>query len=414
MARPLNVKLVENAKPDPARRMEIADGALTGLYLVVQPSGAKSWAARYRHNGKPVKLTLGPYPRLGLGEAREAARETLRIVSEGQDPTADKVTLARLRRQPKPASDHTFEKVLSRFIAAQQRKGRRSAGETKRILEKDALPRWKGRSIASITASDVVEAVDAIVDRVSPVAASRFRAWLSKLFSFAVRSQLRPDNPAKAVENPVDPKSIQRDRRLDDDELALVWRASERLGYPFGPAVQLLVLTGQRLREVIEATWDEFDRKSGAWTIPRERAKNNREHRVPLSDAALSILNGLPRHAASPFLFTTTDTAPISGISKAKARLDGLIAEANEGRPLPDWRFHDLRRTFVSGCARLRIRSEVVEAAINHISESFGGVRGVYNVHDYEEERREAMEDWARYVTGLLAPNLVRLRRADG
>jgi hypothetical protein len=90
-----------------------------------------------------------------------------------------------------------------------------------------------------------------------------------------------------------------------------------------------------------------------------------------------------------------------------------LIAEANDGRPLPDWRFHDLRRTFVSGCARLRIRSEVVEAAINHISESFGGVRGVYNVHDYEEERREAMEDWATHVIALLTPNVVRLRRAE-
>jgi integrase len=378
--------------------MEIADGALTGLYLVVQPSGAKSWAARYRHNGKPAKLTLGPYPRLGLGEAREAAREALRIVSEGRDPTADKVTLARLRRQPKPAPDHNFEKVLLRFIAAQERKGRRSAAETKRILVKDALPRWKERSIAGITAGDVVEAVDAIVERGSPVAASRFRAWLSKLFSFAVRSQLRPDNPAKAVENPVDPKSIRRDRRLDDAELVLVWRAAERLGYPFGPAVQLLVLTGQRLREVIESTWDEFDLKAGSWTIPRERAKNNREHRVPLSDAALSIVNGLPRHASSPFLFTTTGTAPISGISKAKARLDGLIAEENEGRPLADWRFHDLRRTFVSGCARLRIRSEIVEAAINHVSESFGGVRGVYNVHAYEDERQDAMSCWGNFV----------------
>jgi integrase len=404
MARPLNAKLVETAKRDPARRMEIADGALTGLYLVVQPSGAKSWAARYRHNGKPVKLTLGPYPRLGLGEARESAREALRIVSEGQDPTADKVTLARLKRQPKPAPDHNFEKVLSRFIGAQERKGRRSAAETKRILEKDALPRWKGRSIAGITASDVVEAVDAIVDRGSPVAASRFRAWLSKLFSFAVRSQLRPDNPAKAVENPVDPKSIRRYRRLDDAELVLVWHAADRLGYPFGPAVQLLALTGQRLREVIEATWDEFDLKTGAWTIPRERAKNNRQHRVPLSHAALSILNGLPRHASSTFLFTTNGRAPISGISKAKARLDGLIAEANEGQPLAAWRFHDLRRTFVTGCARLRIRSEAVEAAINHGSESFGGVRGIYNVHEYQDERRDAMEAWAGHIGGLLAP----------
>jgi hypothetical protein len=195
---------------------------------------------RYRHKGRPTKLTLGPYPRLSLGAARETAKEALRHVSEGQDPTADKVTLARLKRLPKPAPDHTFENVLARFIKAQERKGRRSVDEMKRILEKDALPRWKGRSIASITPADVLEAVEAIVERGSPVAASRFRAWASKLFSSAVRSQLRGDNPVKVVENPVSPQSLRRDRRLEDHELVLIWRASERLGFPFGPMIQLL------------------------------------------------------------------------------------------------------------------------------------------------------------------------------
>ena len=97
-------------------------------------------------------------------------------------------------------------------------------------------------------------------------------------------------------------------------------------------------------------------------------------------------------------------------MSKAKTRLDAVIAQANDCQPLLDWRFHDLRRTFVSGCARLRIRSEIVEAAINHVSESFGGVRGVYNLHSYEDERREAMEAWATHVVGLLAPSVVALR----
>ena len=104
------------------------------------------------------------------------------------------------------------------------------------------------------------------------------------------RSQLRPDNPVRGIEDPISQKSIQRDRKLADRELVLVWRAAEALGYPFGPAVQLLVLTGQRRAEVLEATWDEFDLKARTWTIPRERAKNDREHVVPLSGAALAIL----------------------------------------------------------------------------------------------------------------------------
>jgi integrase len=410
MARALNTKLVETAKPDPGRRIEIADGALAGLYLVVQPTGAKSWAVRYRHDGKPTKLTLGPYPRLPLGEARDAAREALGIVSEGQDPTSDKMTLAKLKRLPKPAPDHCFEKVLERFVASQDRKGRRSVDETKRILERDALPRWKGRPVADITAADVVEAIETIVQRGSPVMASRFRAACSKFFSYGVGSQLRADNPVRGIEDPISQKSIQRDRKLADRELVLVWRGAEALCYPFGPAVQLLVLTGQRRAEVLEATWDEFDLKARTWTIPRERAKNDREHRVPLSSAAVAILETLPRIAGSRFLFSTTGTTPVSGVSRAKTRLDAVIAQANDGPPLPDWRVHDLRRTFVSGCARLRIRSEIVEAALNHVSESFGGVRGVYNLHSYEDERREAMETWATHVAGLLAPNVVALR----
>jgi integrase len=401
MARPLNVKLIETAKAHPARRIEIPDGGLVGLYLVIQPSGSKSWAVRYRHGGRPAKLTLGPYPRLDLRDAREAGREALRHVSKGLDPTADKVTLARLKREPKPAADHSFEKVLERFIASQERKGRRSSGEMRRILEKDALPYWSGRPIESITPADVVERVEAIVDRGRPVAASRFRAWCSKLFSYAVKSQLRPDNPAKGVEDPVEPSTLRRDRKLEDDELVLVWQAAEKLGYPFGPLFQILLLTGQRLREVAEARWSEFDLRAGTWTIPGSRAKNGAEHRVALSQPALAILSIVPRLRNSTFVFTTTGAAPVSGFSKAKGRLDKFIVETNGGEPLPAWRLHDLRRSFVSGCARLRIPAEVVERAINHVSESFGGVRGVYNVHAYEEERRGAFEAWAAYVMQL-------------
>jgi integrase len=178
--------------------------------------------------------------------------------------------------------------------------------------------------------------------------------------------------------------------------------------------VQLLALTGQRRSEVFEATWDEINLETATWVIRSARSKNGMEHLVPLSEPALEILHGLPRIKGSRFIFTTTGTSPASGISKAKARLDQLITVANGGRAIPDWRLHDLRRTFVSGCARLRIPSEVTERAINHVSESFGGVRGVYNVHAYEEERRGAMEAWARHmmvITGEAPANVIAMRR---
>jgi integrase len=404
VARVLSQKLIENIKPDPAKRQEIPDGALVGLYLVVQPSGAKSWAVRYRANGVTRKLTLSPYPRMGLAEARKAAGEALRIVSEGGDPAGDRVTVAKLKGLERPPAALQFEHVLDRFLAAQERKGRRSTREMRRILEFDALPRWRGRSIAEITGAEVAEAIEAIVARGSPVAAGRFRAWCSKLFSYAVAAHLRPDNPARATESPVSARDIQRDRKLSDDELALVWRCADELGYPFGPAIQLLALTGQRRSEVFEAAWDEINLKAATWVIKSARSKNGAEHIVFLSEPALEILRNLPRMKGSPYLFTTTGTSPASGISRAKARLDSLIMVANGGRAIPSWRLHDLRRTFVSGCARLRIPSEVTERAINHVSESFGGVRGVYNVHAYEDERRHAMQAWANHLGSVANP----------
>jgi integrase len=394
MARALNQKIIENLKPDPAKRLEVPDGALVGLYLVVQPSGAKSWAVRYRAEGKPRKLTLASFPRMGLADARKAAGEALRIVSKGGDPAGDRITLAKLKGMKRAPDSHRFEQVLERFIAAQERRGRRSTGEMRRILERDALPRWRGKPISEITGTDVVEAIETIVARGSPVAASRFRAWCSKLFSYAVASYLRPDNPAKGTENPITVRDIQRDRRLTDHELSLVWHCAEQLGPPFGPAVQLLAVTGQRRSEVFEATWDEFNLNTATWIIRSIRSKNGAEHIVPLSDVAVAILRGIPRIDGSPYVFTTTGASPVSGISKAKARLDQLIATANGGKAIPPWRMHDLRRTFVSGCARLRIPSEVLERTIK----SFGGVRGVYNVHAYEDEHRSAMQAWADHV----------------
>ena len=336
MARALTVRAIDAAKPHPKKRLEIPDGTVTGLYLVVQPSsGAKSWAVRYRHHGRPAKLTLGPYPRLGLADARTSAQETLRLVSEGNDPTADRVTMARLKRLPAADNGRTFEAVLDRFIAAQKAKGRRSADAQKALLDKDATAFWRRRQITSITAADVVERIEAMIERGSPVNAARFRATVSKLFNYAVKAQLCPDNPARLTENPVDPKSRQRKRKLDDRELALVWKAAGKLGYPFGSAVQLLILTGARRNEVCAAPRGEFDLERKVWILPPERAKNNVEHLVPLSDAALDLIASLPEiEGEGDFLFTTTGDTPISGFTKSMARLDAKVTALNGGKAM--------------------------------------------------------------------------------
>jgi integrase len=403
MARFLSVRAVETAKPNLKKRIEIADGAVSGLYLIVQPSGAKSWAVRYRHRGRSAKLTLGPYPRMGLADARNGAQEALRLVSEDKDPTADRVTLARLKRLPKPDTSREFGAVLDRFLQSQRTKGRRSTDRVKALLDKDATAHWRHRQIDSITAADVAERIEVIVNRGSPVSASRFRAWVSKLFNYAVKAQLCRDNPVRLTENPVDARARRRRRKLDDRELALLWQAADRFGYPFGTAVQLLILTGQRRDEVCSAPRNELNLDAKQWVIAPSRAKNNVEHLVPLSGAALDLLvKSAPEIEGCGYLFTTNNSTAISGFSKWKKLLDATVAEVNGGTPIPHWTLHDLRRTFSSGWARLRIPTEVTERALNHTSGSFGGVAGVYNLHDYELERREAMDEWARHVLSLV------------
>jgi integrase len=397
----LTVRSIEAARPADTRT-EIADSTITGLYLIVQPSGAKVWAVRFRLHGRPAKLTLGRYPALTLAEARDKAKATLRTVSEGRDP----------RRPAVAQGERSFEAVLDRFLASQRTKGRRTVATMQAILEREALPHWRSRPIESITAADVAERIEAIANRGHPVAARTFRAWISKLFSYAVRgAHLITVNPAKATESPVDTKARQRKRRLDDRELGLVWKAADRIGYPFGDAVKLLILSGQRRNEVCAAPWREIKLDNRQWIIAPERAKNGVEHMVPLSDAAVDLIEGLPIIGASHHLFTTTGETPISGFSKWKARLDAVVTEIN-GEPIPHWTLHDLRRTFSSGWARLKIPSEVTERALNHVSESFGGVAGVYNLHGYENERAEAMEAWANHVRALVSERDLRKKDA--
>jgi len=175
-----------------------------------------------------------------------------------------------------------------------------------------------------------------------------------------------------------------------------------------------LILTGQRRDEVCAVPLRELDLDGKLWVIAPSRAKNKVEHLVPLSGVALDLLvRSAPEIEGCGYLFTTNGRTAISGFSKWKKLLDVAVAEANGGTPIPHWTLHDLRRTFSSGWARLRIPTEVTERALNHTSGSFGGIAGVYNLHDYEFERRAAMEAWGRHVSSLIESardNMVPLR----
>jgi integrase len=187
--------------------------------------------------------------------------------------------------------------------------------------------------------------------------------------------------------------------------------ASEAIQQPFGTFYQLLILTGQRREEVAGLNWAELDRTAAIWTIPADRAKNGVAHIVPLSApviAEMDRLAGDPKGQVpwptSGYAVTTTGRSPISGFSKAKAALDAAVTEVCVGASLSAWRVHDLRRTMATGFQRLGVRFEVTEATLNHVSGAKSGVAGIYQRHDWREEKRAALEAWGRHISKFTIP----------
>ena len=414
MNKPLTDLLIKNRKSSD-KREEVPDGKIGGLYLVVQPSGSKSWALRYRAAGKPKKLTIGPYPGIDLATARKRAQEALGSVAKGNDPASEKKAAREAQRAEKRASLDIVETVVDSFIERYAKPNTRDWRETERLLKKDIVGEWRGRRLSEIGKADVHELLDKIIDRGAPVGANRTFAQLRKMCRWAVQRGLIATSPCDGLTAPSSEKS--RDRVLDDQELRLVWNASGAIGFPFGPIIRLLILTGQRRDEVAHAAWSEIDIEKKLWIIPAERAKNRRAHTVPLSDQAIEVLKVLPRFTRKPgskdFLFSGGNTPP-SGFGRAKQRLDKEVSKLlKDAEPIAPFVLHDLRRSVASGMARIGTVLHVIERCMNHVSGTFAGIVGVYQRHSFADEMRAALDTWARHVdriaSGASTDNVVAL-----
>ncbi|KPQ05466.1 MAG: Site-specific recombinase XerD [Rhodobacteraceae bacterium HLUCCA12] len=392
------------------KRQEIPDDLCTGLYLVVQPTGKKSWQVRYRHGGVHRRMTLASFPTLTLAAARVRAREVMAAASEGRDP-AEEVKAA---KAPKPEDDRDKIKTLIGQYDKRHLKGLKSGDVVRRELDRFVVKEWGERDIHSITRRDVIDLLDGIADSGRVVTANRVRAYLNKFLNWAVERDILPLSPATGVK-PV-AKEASRDRVLTDDEIRWFWQACEAEGFPWGPLGKVLLLTGQRLNEAAQITEGEI--RGDLWHLSADRTKNGRAHDVPLSDAVQAVLGAVERIEGKPgFIFTTTGTTPVSGFFKARAHLaeamERLAAEERgEAVEIPRWTFHDLRRTAATGMARLGIPVRVTEAVLNHISGTGGGIVAVYQRHDYADEKRQALEAWGRFVLSLVQgqpDNVVRL-----
>ncbi|WP_294532618.1 site-specific integrase [uncultured Rhodoblastus sp.] len=424
MAKPLTNLAIEALKPGATRR-EIPDGKVGGLYYVLQPSGATSWALRYRHLGKPCKLTIGGGA-ISLPDARDLAREALGKVARGENPAASKVAEKQAAKvADKPAGD-LVEKVVASFLDRYAKRQCKATTfvEYKRILEKNVVSAWRGRRLGEVTRADVHELLDGIIDRGAAVQANRTFAALRTMSNWALERGVIDRNPCNGLKAPT--QETSRERVLTDEEIRLAWLAFEKVGWPFGRLGQMLLLTGARRDEIAEAKWSEFDADQKLLILPPARMKAKDAFEIPLTDKALEIIAALPKIAAKnkepEFLFTTSGERPVSGFSKGKAHIDRIMAElvrteqGDEAQEIPHWVFHDLRRTVATNLQKLGIRLEVTEAVLGHVSGSRSGIVGIYQRHKFADEKKAALEAWARrldaIVSGKPAANVVELASA--
>ena len=340
-----------------------------GSTLVVQPTGGLTWAVRGTDTTAGLaSFTLGRYPVLDLKAAGGLGAKALRAVAEGRDP--GRAEDATCRRRPRTIASSTRSSSSSPGIARRLRPG--PAHEVRaRILREHVLPAWRGFVVSEITRADVRALVEPMES--TPVQANRSlqnRAADDLRGRSRTRSAAAVGRPMRRHEGAASRRDLPAIASFPSDpELSLIWQAANTLGGPGGLLILLLLFAGQRRGEVAGLTWSELDLEQGIWTLPAARVKNNKAHLVPLAAAVVEILRGTPR--LGPYVVSMSSERPTNDFAQIKRAIDALLPADT-----PRWTFHDLRRSFASGLARLGTDLPVIERALNHVSGSFRGVMG--------------------------------------
>jgi integrase len=434
MAKVLTAQAVAKMKPKGDLPREEPDAGCPGLYLIIYPSGKKSWALRFRRpDRRSAKLVLGAVNLVGDGKrdsdpvigghltlsaAHRLAAALKHQIAMGKDPAA----IYQAEKQAIALSaDDSFASAASDFITQHAKKKTRHWKEQARLLgldangdlefiEKGLASRWRDRPLAEITDDDLFRLIEEVRHRGTPgltrkkseASEPRARimyATLSKMFNWLVEKRRIKASPMANLKRPAPLPG--RDRVLSNKEIVEFWRATDDMPKPFAAMLKLLLLTGCRRDEAAGMEVKELSDDGLVWTIPSRRTKNKRVHVVPLPPLAQTILNSLERLPACAYVFSTNQRTPVSGFSKIKKRLDSKMKGA------APWRIHDLRRTCATGMADIGIQPHIIEAILNHVSGHKGGVAGVYNRSSYAKEKAEALTRWADHVVGMVGDQRV-------
>jgi integrase len=405
----------------------------SGFTIRVLPSGVKTWLYIFTYDGKRHEMNLGLYPAVSLEAARQKYNEARRALLNGKNPAAaERERIEDRRKAP------TVKDLCGEYIERHAKRFKRSWEKDERMLNHDIVPAWGKRKAADITKTDVVHLLEEIVvDRGAPVMANNTFAVIRKMFNFAVERDILKYSPCIGVKSPA--PSNARDRVLSETEIKTFWHKLDKAAmFPESKnALRLILITAQRPGEVIGMHTSEIDGEW--WTIPPERTKNKKAHRVYLSDMAREIIKQSVNYIKlireiptgreyNGFIFPS----PRHGNSKPIAPLALSIAVSrNLAAPVLDknkkviktinklgvdqFTPHDLRRTAATFMAEAGETDSVIDAILNHAKQ---GIIKVYNQYRYDREKQAALESWARRLnsitTGSKADNVVPMRRKTG
>ena len=374
-----------------------------GFGVRVTAGGSRAFVLNYRLRGREHRYTIGAWPDWSALKAVREARNLRQRVDRGENPLED--------RAPSPAAK-TISTVLDDFITRYVRnKDRplRSAADIESALNRLVKPRIGKLGIYDLRRSHIAAMMDRIEDEAGPVMADRTRAYLRKALSWYGErdDQFNLTAAFVRVKPRANPKDRARTRVLSDEEIRVIWAVLSK-AQTFGAIVKTLLLTAQRRNEVAHMSRREIGH-DGIWVIPAERYKTKQPNFVPLSKAALAIIEARPRVEDCDYVFPSQVKTPFSGFGKSKATLDKAVLlymqkHAKKGTviaPLPNWTLHDLRRTAKTLMVRAGVRPDISERVLGHV---ISGVEATYDRHSYADEKRDALEKLAAMIERILDP----------
>lgn len=392
------------------------------LGIRVSPSGRRVWVFMYRFSGDPRMATFGVYPQTTVAAAHAEAGKFMEALEHGQDPIRDHLEARReLQRAP------TVKMLADDFIERYAKRRKRTWQDDEASFAKHVIPRIGSLKVVDVRRRDVIAMLEAIAEK-APTAANRVLALVRKMYNWAVEREICEYNPCYRLSRP-SPENT-RDRVLSPAEIYKFWQLLNSDSRPTTEdaeaekkaatsqawvsrgirlALKLALVTGQRRSEVALAARSEFDLDENLWTIPAERSKNGKAHRVPLSELAVEIVKealGLAGDSANLF------PSP-HGEGKEPVEPDALtraVARLRLCTDIPRFTVHDLRRTTASNLAQLRVPRTVIKKVLNHTDQD---VTAIYDRYGYDDEKRDALDAWAKRLREIVEKKeFARLRVA--